>query len=99
MNRPLLEKIRYQLDTFIDEGYWPNAHVLLDEIEVELSKPKLVPVGYINKDNFEYIGYLSSYQYNWLKERQDFAMVTIHKSEPTDVPPVPYIKLYIDSQS
>lgn len=44
--RELLEKISRQLEAFIEGNYWPNTHILLDEIKAELAKPEPEPVHF-----------------------------------------------------
>jgi hypothetical protein len=42
--RELLKEVSWQLEAFIDGGYWPNTHILLDDINKELAKPEPEPL-------------------------------------------------------
>ena len=43
--RELLNEVSWQLEAFIDGGYWPNTHILLDDINKELAKPEHDPLS------------------------------------------------------
>lgn len=70
--KELLKKISCELEMFIEGNYWPNAHILLDEINVELEKLENFersPVAVIiQKEGFIIAGEPS---YNELEELMD----------------------------
>jgi hypothetical protein len=55
MNREieLLRAVEYQLDAFIEGGYFPNAHVLLDTVKELLAQPEQEPVAWFYERQIE----------------------------------------------
>ena len=48
--RALLSQIAYELGAYIEGGYFPNAHVLLDKVENALVQPEQKPAAWTDDE-------------------------------------------------
>ena len=63
--RELLKEVAYELDAYLDGGYFPNAHVLLEKVENLLDRAEQEPVAWMNQSGSCFLSDGNKYSELW----------------------------------